>query len=38
MLSRMNALTPSQARILVKLVDKEPVSPKSLSVLNSLFK
>jgi len=36
-ISRMNALTPTQSIILVKLVNKEPVSPKSLSVLNSIF-
>jgi hypothetical protein len=34
---RMNALTPKQSIILVKLVNKEPVSPKSLSLLNSIF-
>jgi len=37
MLRRMNALTPAQSAILVKLVHDEPVSPKSLAILNSIF-
>lgn len=34
-LRRMNALTPAQASILVKLAHDEPISPKSLAVVNS---
>ena len=33
----MNALTPIQAKIFVRLVNNEPVSPKSLVTLNKLF-
>lgn len=36
-LKRMNALTPAQAIILVKLANNQPVSPKSMTVLNSIF-
>ena len=37
-LQRMNALTPAQASILAKMVQNEPVSPKSLKILNAYFK
>jgi hypothetical protein len=37
-LKSMNALTPEQAKILAKLARKEPVSPKSMKTLNSVFK
>ena len=36
-LKRMNALTPAQAMIFVKLAHNQPVSPKSMKVLNSIF-
>jgi hypothetical protein len=34
-LKRLNALTPEQAKILSKLVRNEPVSPKSMIILNT---
>jgi hypothetical protein len=36
-LRRMNALTPAQAIIMAKLAREEPVSPKSLAILNAVF-
>ena len=36
-LKRMNALTPEQAKILVRIVDNKPVSPKSIDMINKLF-
>ena len=36
-LKRMNALTYEQARLMVKLANKEPLTPKSLAVLNKYF-
>jgi len=36
-LKRMNALTPAQAKILVRVVNNEPVSPNSVNLLNKLF-
>jgi hypothetical protein len=36
-LRRMNALTYEQARIMTKLARDEPVSPKSLEILNKVF-
>jgi hypothetical protein len=36
-LKRMNALTPAQAAILVKLAHDEPVSPISMAILNAVF-
>ena len=37
-LKRMNALTPEQAKILVKLVRNETVSPVSMNVLNAILR
>ncbi len=37
-LKRMNALSPEQAKILVKLVRNEPVSPASMNILNGVFR
>ena len=37
-LKRMNALTYEQSKALTKLVHREPISPKSMNVLNELFK
>jgi hypothetical protein len=37
MLTRMNAITPMQAAIFVKLANKEPISPKSMMQLDKLF-
>lgn len=37
-LKRMNALTPQQAKILVKLALKEPVSPTSMNILNAALR
>ena len=37
-LKRMNALTPVQCDILSKLANNIPVSPKSMDILNSIFK
>ena len=34
MLKRMNAMTPLQARLLVKMLNNEPISPKSTAILN----
>ena len=34
-LRRMNALTPAQAIVMAKLAREEPVSPKSLEILNA---
>jgi hypothetical protein len=36
-LRRMNALTPAQAIVMAKLAREEPVSPKSLEILNAVF-
>jgi hypothetical protein len=36
-LKRMNALTYEQARLMAKLANEEPLSPKSLAVLNKFF-
>ena len=36
-LKRMNALTPVQAIIFAKLYNKEPVSPRSMAILNTLI-
>ncbi len=36
-LRRMNALTYEQARIMTKLANNEPLTPKSLAVLNKFF-
>jgi hypothetical protein len=36
-LKRMNALTYEHARIMAKLANDEPVSPKSLAVLDKYF-
>lgn len=36
-LKRMNALTPAQSKILVRILNNEPVSPKSVDMINSLF-
>ena len=37
-LKRMNALSATEAIIMGKLARNEPVSPKSLSILNNKFK
>jgi len=37
-LKRMNALTPEQAKILVKVVRNEPVSPVSMKILNAALR
>ena len=37
-LKRTNALTPIQGVILAKLVNNETISPKSMNILNSIFK
>jgi len=37
-LRRMNALTPEQSKILVKLVRNEPVSPTSMKTLNAVLR
>ncbi len=36
-LKRMNALSPAQAAIVAKFVNKQPVSPKSMAIVNNLF-
>ena len=36
-LKRMNALTPAQGIIFAKLYNKEPVSPRSMAILNTLI-
>ena len=37
-LRRMNAMTPLQAIIMSRLAANQPVSPKSMATLNSMFK
>ena len=37
-LKRMNALTPIQAAIIARMANNEPISPKSMAILNTIFK
>jgi len=36
-IKRMNAMTPIQAIILLRLINDQPVSPKSMDALNKVF-
>jgi len=36
-LKRMNAFTPAQGIIFAKLANNEPVSPKSMAILNTVI-